>query len=98
MDDSIFQIIAKGISDCVYRKGVFSDENRKVNTKEQLVFVDFNADPKSFGQEEWNVVLLYNYLDNSMHESEDKFTIYENFDDSRIPFCKNFGFFRKNIV
>ena len=84
LDDSIFQIIAKGISDCVYRKGVFSDENRKVNTKEQLVFVDFNADPKSFKQEEWNVVLLYNYLDNSMHASNNEFTTYEDFYDPRI--------------
>ncbi|MBQ2173946.1 MAG: hypothetical protein II453_02365 [Alphaproteobacteria bacterium] len=83
-DDSIFQIIAKGISDCVCRKGVFSDENRKVNIKERLVFVDFNADPKSFKQEEWNVVLLYNYLDNSMHASNNEFTTYEDFYDPRI--------------
>ncbi len=78
-DDSIFNIMAKGISDCACERGVFSDQNLKVayNGKTKLIVVDCNADPKSFEQGEWNVILLFNYLWSAMHASPGKFNIYD---------------------
>lgn len=75
-DDSIFNVIAQGISDCEVKRGRFSEENRKVvqisgRWKE---LVDFDADPKKFKQGEWDVVLLYNFLWVSMHLSPNQFT------------------------
>ncbi len=77
-ENSIFNIIAKGISDCANKKGVFSDENRKVFLEKgkQWQFVDCNADCKSFRQGEWNVILLFNYLWNAMHANAKNFEIH----------------------
>lgn len=71
--------MAKGISDCACERGVFSDQNLKVayNGKTKLIVVDCNADPKSFEQGEWNVILLFNYLWSAMHASPGKFNIYD---------------------
>ena len=77
--DSRTKVIGKAIGDCVAGEGAFKDK-----TPDQIITFE-KTNPETYGSENWNAVILYNYVHEAING--EAFNEFFTFDDDEQRYC-----------